>query len=67
MYGYGTCPICGKSETTRNDASGNHRCDPKTLARIDGAMKRTSDAVERRQTFTHRLSIGFFMLSLNEA
>lgn len=57
-----TCPICGKSEFIRRDKSGQHRCDPKTLAAIDGAMKR--DEPDYRKTEAHRLALGFYLLSL---
>lgn len=55
------CEICGRNTLYEH----NHKCDPKKLARIDAARKR-EPAVNPKLTFTNRLCLGFFMLSLNE-
>lgn len=59
----GPCVICGREEYGKLDSE--HRCNPKTLAAIDRAMKQDR-TVPREPSFSERLSTGFFLLRMGE-
>jgi hypothetical protein len=64
------CPICGCETDDRLEACDSgpingypqHRCDPKTLARIDGQLDSEGERRPRTRTVGQRLTEGFRML-----
>lgn len=62
LSGIGKCVVCG-----RDYFCGNHQCPPKVAKAKDAAMKLDPPLPKEPKTESHRLSLGFFILSLGEA
>ena len=61
------CPICG-ADTTKGviDSNGMHRCNEKTLARMDAARKAERTEGYQRPSYGSRLAEGFKALGHDE-